>query len=129
MLDSYKILEFTRILNSIAGNCRTEIAKKKILNLEMYDNLADLNEEQNRLEEATTIHRIMGTLPLAPLSDISAYLAKAKMDGILAPEELMIIDHMLENIFQVTSYFNAYEGDIILLRIGGVKPCFLNRAD
>ena len=63
-----------------------------------------------------TIHRIMGTLPLAPLHDISAYLAKAKMDGILAPEELMAIDHMLENIFQVTSYFNAYEGEIILLR-------------
>ena len=116
MLDSYKVLEFPRILNHIAGTCRTEIAKKKILHLEMYDNLADLNEEQNRLEEAMTIHRIMGTLPLAPLNDISAYLAKAKMDGILAPEELMAIDHMLENIFQVTSYFNAYEGDIILLR-------------
>lgn len=116
MLDSYKVLEFPRILNSIAGSCRTEIAKKKVLQLEMYDNLADLNEEQNRLEEAMTIHRIMGTLPLAPLHDISAYLAKAKMDGILAPEELMAIDHMLENIFQVTSYFNAYEGEIILLR-------------
>ena len=116
MLDSYKVLEFPRILNSIAGSCRTEIAKKKVLQLEMYDNLADLNEEQNRLEEAMTIHRIMGTLPLAPLHDISAYLAKAKMDGILAPEELNAIDHMLENIFQVTSYFNAYEGEIILLR-------------
>jgi DNA-binding PadR family transcriptional regulator len=34
---------------------------KKVLQLEMYDNLADLNEEQNRLEEAMTIHRIMGT--------------------------------------------------------------------
>ena len=51
MLDSYKVLEFPRILNSIAGTCRTEIAKKKILHLEMYDNLADLNEEQNRLED------------------------------------------------------------------------------
>ena len=61
MLDSYKVLEFPRILNSIAGSCRTEIAKKKVLQLEMYDNLADLNEEQNRLEEAMTIHRIMGT--------------------------------------------------------------------
>ena len=47
-LDSYKVLEFPRILNSIAGSCRTEIAKKKVLQLEMYDNLADLNEEQNR---------------------------------------------------------------------------------
>lgn len=28
----------------------------------------------------------------------------------------MAIDYMLENIFQVTSYFNAYEGEIILLR-------------
>ena len=82
MLDSYKVLEFPRILNSIAGTCRTEIAKKKILHLEMYDNLDDLNEEQNRLEEAMTIHRIMGTLPLAPLNDISAYLAKAKKDGV-----------------------------------------------
>lgn len=84
MLDSYKVLEFSSILNSIAGSCRTEIAKKKVLQLEMYDNLADLNEEQNRLEEAMTIHRIMGTLPLAPLHDISAYLAKAKMDGIFS---------------------------------------------
>lgn len=57
----------------------TEIAEKEVLQLEMYDNLADLNEEQNRLEEAMTIHRIMGTLPLAPLHDISAHLAKAKM--------------------------------------------------
>lgn len=28
MLDSYKVLEFPRILNSIAGSCRTEIAKQ-----------------------------------------------------------------------------------------------------
>lgn len=29
MLDSYKVLEFPRILNHIAGTCRTEIAKRR----------------------------------------------------------------------------------------------------
>lgn len=116
MLDSYKVLEFPRILESIESNCKTEIAKNKVRHLEIYENLADLHEELDRLEEAMTIHRIMGILPLAPLADVSDYLAKAKMDGTLAPEELMAIDHMLENIFQVTNYFNAYEGEIKLLR-------------
>lgn len=115
MIDN-KPLEFSKILDQVALYAHSSLATKRILDLNAYQDLDELNDEIKRTQEAMDIARILGRLPLNAMEDISNAIKLAKTDAILSCEELYAIYHVLDNVAHLKSYFNSYEGDIIALR-------------
>lgn len=116
MKDNYQTLEFAMIQEIIANSCVTDLAKKQAFALSAFTDEEDLHEELKRTDEAMTIHRLLGRLPLSPMSDITRSLKKAQMDGVLQCEELYEINHILNNVVSLKQYFSSYEGDIAALK-------------
>ncbi|MDD6711786.1 MAG: endonuclease MutS2 [Sharpea porci] len=115
MIDN-KPLEFSKILDQVALYAHSSLATKRILDLNAYQDLDELNDEINRTHEAMDIARILGRLPINAMEDISNAIKLAKTDAILSCEELYAIYHVLDNVAHLKNYFNSYEGDIIALR-------------
>lgn len=115
MIDN-KPLEFSKILDQVALYAHSSLATKRILDLNAYQDLDELNDEIKRTREAMDIARILGRLPINAMEDISNAIKLAKTDAILSCEELYAIYHVLDNVAHLKSYFNSYEGDIIALR-------------
>lgn len=115
MIDN-KPLEFSKILDQVALYAHSSLATKRILDLNAYQDLDELNDEIKRTQEAMDIARILGRLPINAMEDISNAIKLAKTDAILSCEELYAIYHVLDNVAHLKSYFNSYEGDIIALR-------------
>lgn len=115
MIDN-KPLEFSKILDQVALYAHSSLATKRILDLNAYQDLDELNDEIKRTQEAMDIARILGRLPINPMEDISNAIKLAKTDAILSCEELYAIYHVLDNVAHLKNYFNSYEGDIIALR-------------
>lgn len=115
MIDN-KPLEFSKILDQVALYAHSSLATKRILDLNAYQDLDELNDEIKRTHEAMDIARILGRLPINAMEDISNAIKLAKTDAILSCEELYAIYHVLDNVAHLKSYFNSYEGDIIALR-------------
>lgn len=116
MKDNYELLEFPMVKKTIGAHCITQNAKRKTEEMAAYKDLSDLREELDKLDEAMTIHRLLGHLPLGDMKDVHYSLKKAQMDGVLICEELYDIFHVLENVTHLESYFSSYEGEIIKLR-------------
>lgn len=115
MIDN-KPLEFSKILDQVALYAHSSLATKRILDLNAYQDLDELNDEIKRTHEAMDIARILGRLPINAMEDISNAIKLAKTDAILSCEELYAIYHVLDNVAHLKNYFNSYEGDIIALR-------------
>lgn len=115
MIDN-KPLEFSKILDQVALYAHSSLATKRILDLNAYQDLDELNDEIKRTQEAMDIARILGRLPINAMEDISNAIKLAKTDAILSCEELYAIYHVLDNVAHLKNYFNSYEGDIIALR-------------
>lgn len=115
MIDN-KPLEFSKILDQVALYAHSSLTTKRILDLNAYQDLDELNDEIKRTQEAMDIARILGRLPINAMEDISNAIKLAKTDAILSCEELYAIYHVLDNVAHLKNYFNSYEGDIIALR-------------
>lgn len=115
MKNSYEKLDFPVIQNMIRQNCITDLAKKQVEEIDILDR-DDAEKALKQTDEAMTIHRFLGRIPLAPMADMTVSLKKAEMDGTLTCEELWNVNSVLKNVRALHQYFNAYEGEISALR-------------
>lgn len=130
MKETNQLLEFPMIQKIIANNCITQLAKEQAFLMSVKD-FESLQDELRKVDVAMTIHRIMGSLPLTPVNDISQSLKKVKIDGVLTSEELYDVFYLLGNAASLIQYFTDYEGDYDCLRdlIEGVEDDRVLRAE
>lgn len=112
----YETLEMNEIKHQIQNYCASSLGKKKIEELELFDDIDDLNEALDKVDEAMKLVSIQGRMPLGGLSDISLYLEKANRDGILQGEELLKFLNHLECIQSVKNYLLSSEVETIYLQ-------------
>lgn len=115
MKNNYEKLDFPVIRNMIRQNCITDLAKKSAEEIDILDQ-DDAEKALAQIDEAMTIHRFLGRIPLSPMADMTVSLKKAEMDGTLTCEELWNINSVLKNVKALHQYFKSYEGDITALR-------------
>lgn len=104
MKDIYDTLELNTIKENIAVYCHSELAKRKLANLQPYTDLEDLQCDQEYIRQALKLIYAFGRLPLGPFDDIQPLLDKTNKDGVLFPEEFLKIIQLLSNINEINHY-------------------------
>lgn len=100
-------LEFNEIKKQIAALCHSELSKQKITALKPYQDLDDLQYQQQYILDGMALIYAYGNVPLGQFDDIKPHLDKANKDGVLFPDELLSIQSLLYNIKEVKQYLSS----------------------
>lgn len=109
MLDIYGTLEIKKVLESIAENTKSELARNKILSLKMLPSKAEVSKSLVLLNEMLSLIIRHGNLPISASLDISKYVSTAKKGGVLTPLDLDHIASDILNAKHINEYFKVVE--------------------
>lgn len=101
---NFRILEYDKIIEALAGYASCELSRKKCLRLHPTDQLYEIQERQE--ETAAALARLyrFGNLSFAGVQDIRPLLHIAKIGGTLSSAELLDIARLLEVVQSAVAY-------------------------
>lgn len=105
MLDIYQTLEIKAVLEEIALETHSEVARSKILSLRMLSNKDDIRLALNQVDEMMSLLNERDSLPIQASFDLSKYLEIAKKGGVLSIAELDHIALDIETSQKLNQYF------------------------
>jgi DNA mismatch repair protein MutS2 len=86
-----KVLEFTKVKEQLLDHAVSSLGKEKIKNLVPSTDFAEVVRLQAETDEAATVYRIKGNVPLSGIHDIRAHIKRSVIGGVLSPHELVQI--------------------------------------
>lgn len=102
---AYKILEFDKILEKLAGYTQSETTQNRILNLQPLKTLSEAKNAQRETTEAVITMLKLGAPPVSlGLSSPTASVKRGEMGGVLSIKELMQISKLLNASRRMKSY-------------------------
>lgn len=123
------VLEFGKIKEQLKLHASSSLAKEKVDELFPSKTLEEVNQWQAETDEARTVLRLKGHAPLGGLKDVRAHVKRAKIGGVLSPNELIetastlyasrqmkhFIEEMVEEEEVHLPYLAEYVGQITIL--------------
>lgn len=86
-----KVLEFNKVKDKLATFAASSLGKEKVSQLTPATNYEEVVERQLQTDEAATILRLKGEVPLGGITDIRAHVKRAEIGGTLNTNELLDI--------------------------------------
>ncbi|QCJ43678.1 endonuclease MutS2 [Bacillus sp. S3] len=83
-----KVLEFTKVREQLLEHAASPLGREKIINLVPSTDFEEVVRLQTETDEAATVFRIKGNVPLSGIHDIRAHIKRSVIGGILSPHEL-----------------------------------------
>lgn len=104
-----EILEFNQILKKLSELAISEIAKEKLLNLEM---ILDEKLCEMKIQETTEARRIIDSLGIPPISSMqfmNTLIERIQVGTMLEPEELMMVVSFIKGCHNMQRYLKRGE--------------------
>jgi len=86
-----KILEFDKVKEQILEQASSSLGQDKVRNLVPSVDFDEVVKLQEETDEAATVLRIKGNVPLSGIHDIRAHIKRSVIGGVLSPAELIQI--------------------------------------
>jgi DNA mismatch repair protein MutS2 len=86
-----KILEFDKVKEQLLEHVSSSLGREKIEKLVPSSDFAEVVKWQEQTDEAVSVFRLRGNVPLGGIFDIRASVKRAKIGGTLSPHELLDI--------------------------------------
>jgi DNA mismatch repair protein MutS2 len=86
-----KVLEFTKVREQLLEHAASSLGKEKIKNMVPSPDFETVVKLQAETDEAATVFRIKGHVPLSGIHDIRAHIKRSVIGGVLSPHELVQI--------------------------------------
>ncbi|MGG1677637.1 endonuclease MutS2 [Neobacillus sp. NRS-1170] len=86
-----KVLEFTKVREQLLEHAASSLGKEKIKHLVPSTDFEEVVKLQAETDEAATVFRIKGNVPLSGIHDIRAHIKRSVIGGVLSPHELVQI--------------------------------------
>ncbi|MBO0960142.1 endonuclease MutS2 [Neobacillus sp. MM2021_6] len=83
-----KVLEFTKVRELLLEHASSSLGREKIKNLVPSTDFEEVARLQTETDEAATVFRIKGNVPLSGIHDIRAHIKRSVIGGVLSPHEL-----------------------------------------
>lgn len=83
-----KSLEFSKIIDQLYPFASSSLGRKKVKELMPSTSLEEVVKWQDETDEGATIIRLKGNVPLEGIFDITPHAKRAKIGGMLSPNEL-----------------------------------------
>lgn len=103
-------LEFHKVLLRLEEFCKTNYAKQKVKRLSAQPNYEEVIRLQRETKEAYDAIVKYNDIPLGGLVEVKACISRARIGGMLNPQELLDIVGLLECSRNVIKYFQALAG-------------------
>ncbi len=114
---AYKILEFDKILEKLAGYTQSETTQNRILNLQPFKTLSEAKNAQRKTTEAVITMLKLGAPPVSlGLSSPTASVKRSEMGGVLSIKELMQISKLLNASRRMKSYLGETHEECQILK-------------
>ena len=105
MLDIYGTLEIQKVLDEIALETHSEVARAKILSLRMFQNKDEIRLLLKQVDEMIRLLNERDALPIQSSFDLKKFLEVAKKGGVLSIGELDHIALDIETSQKLNQYF------------------------
>ncbi|GEL76812.1 endonuclease MutS2 [Tenuibacillus multivorans] len=102
-------LEFSKIKDWLKGQAATSLGQEKSKKILPSSDLEEVIEWQNETDEAVTILRLKGHIPLGGITDIRPAIKRASIGGVLSASELLDIANTLYGGKQLKSFIEDLE--------------------
>ncbi len=109
MLNTYKTLEFNKILENLSQCALSENAKDKLLELKPFLNEKECRKKQKDTTEAKIIIESIGTPPLAIMKNLDKTLALAEKGGMLTPQQLIEVATFIYSCKRTAAFLKKAE--------------------
>lgn len=86
-----KVLEFHKVKEQVLEHASSSLGRNLAKELMPSTNLEEVIKRQEETDEATSILRLKGNVPLGGIFDIRPHVKRANIGGMLSPQELMQI--------------------------------------
>lgn len=110
------VLEFNKIREQLKDHASSSLGKEKAQHLMPSGDFQEVLKWQEQTDEAATVLRIKGHIPLGGLSDIRPSVKRAQIGGSLSPQELVAISAVLYASRQMKQFvLNLIENEDVSL--------------
>ncbi len=103
----FNTLEFNKVLDLIANYALSPMAKSKIMALEPFEHIEDIQRALNETTDTTRLLVQKGDLPLRGIKDIQAIIKRLAIQGTLSIVEILNVADVLRSTAQANAYYNA----------------------
>ena len=100
-------LEYTKIIAQLEGFASSSLAIEQCKHLLPRTSLEEVKFAQMETDEAVTVYRLKGHVPLGGIFDVRAHVKRAIIGGILSPIEIMEIGSILRVSRTLTKFFDG----------------------
>ncbi|MCM3768354.1 endonuclease MutS2 [Neobacillus niacini] len=122
-----KVLEFTKVREQLLDHAASSLGKDKIKNMVPSPDFEEVVKLQAETDEAATVLRIKGHVPLSGIHDIRAHVKRSVIGGVLSPHELVQIASTIHASRQIKRFIEEIaeertEIPILQEQVGQIIP-------
>lgn len=103
-----KILEFNKVKEQLLEHVSSSLGRKKALNILPSTDYEEVIRRQEETDEAVTVLRIKGNVPLGGIFDIRPHVKRAVIGGMLSPQELNQISSTIHASRQMKRFIEEF---------------------
>src|SRR3954447_12422594 len=106
-----KVLEFTKVKEQLLEHAASSLGRKKIKDLVPSTDFDEVVKLQAETDEAATVFRVKGNVPLSGVHDILAHIKRSVIGGVLSPHELVQIASTIHASRQMKRFIEEFADD------------------
>ncbi|MDF2038844.1 endonuclease MutS2 [Cytobacillus oceanisediminis] len=103
-----KILEFNKVKEQLLEHVSSSLGRKKAINIRPSTDYEEVIRRQAETDEAVTVLRIKGNVPLGGIFDIRPHVKRAVIGGMLSPQELNQISSTIHASRQMKRFIEEF---------------------
>ncbi|MBU8770149.1 endonuclease MutS2 [Cytobacillus oceanisediminis] len=103
-----KILEFNKVKEQLLEHVSSSLGRKKAINIRPSTDYEEVIRRQEETDEAVTVLRIKGNVPLGGIFDIRPHVKRAVIGGMLSPQELNQISSTIHASRQMKRFVEEF---------------------
>jgi DNA mismatch repair protein MutS2 len=124
---SLKVLEFTKVKAQLLEYAASSLGKEKINDLVPSTDFEEVVKLQEETDEAATVYRGKGNVPLTGIHDIRAHIKRSVIGGVLSPHELVQIASTVHASRRIKRFIDDFADErtelpILSQQVGQIIP-------
>lgn len=122
-----RVLEFIKVKEQLLEHAVSSLGRDKLKTLVPSTDFDEVVRLQLETDEATTVVRIKGNVPLSGIHDIRAHIKRSVIGGVLSPHELVQIASTIHASRQMKRFIEDIAAErtelpILMEQVAGIIP-------
>lgn len=115
-------LEYPKIIEQLSEFTVSDLGRQHVKQIQPSNNRDEVNRLLEETDDAVTLHRLKGGIPLGIFYDIRPHLKRMEIGAILSGQEVIQVGQLLKGVREIFEFFqDAKEEDIELNQLYAIS--------